>query len=240
MISAAMDTSTAAMAPHAQVATGRSAVAPSGLGHGLLIRIRQRLRGPRLPCVLCPFRQAARGELRRGPVQGIPAGSGYLPVPGRRSGRRPGPGGPRRPGQPGTLSREPGPPGRPSGGARRGLHGPAVEDLPLVGAGLRGAVHPDRVDNVDVRHRRPRHPVITQRVGHRDPGGIGDDTGPPGTRVDDCADRDDQHGGDSCSMIAALHGQVGQGDDGDNKPRPRQHHRPGAAEHLPLAVRVLP
>ncbi len=99
-----------------------SGPAPSGpgrfrtgrLGRGLLTGLGLCLHDQRLPSVLGPLRQAAGGELCRRPVQRVPGRLGYLPVPRGRAGRWVHPA-VTRPGQPGTLPRQPGAPGRPPG-----------------------------------------------------------------------------------------------------------------------------
>ena len=116
----------------------------------------------------------------------------------------------------------------------------AIEDLPAGRAWRWRAMHPDRVDDVHLDHRRPGHAVIAHRVDDTDAGGVGHDLGPPRAGVHDPGDQEYHRGGHQADAVAPLDSQVHQDDGGDDEPRPGQDDGSGAAEHLRLAVRVLP
>ena len=193
----------------------------------------------RAACRACCTRSAGRPAVNSAEDRSsAPRPAGHRPYPrgaATAAAQRPRPRGQPRPRLRGRLTPQRGLARRPRGG----LHRPAVEDLAALGARGGCTVHPDRVDHVHLDHRRPGHQVVAHRVDHRDPARVGHDLGRQAQAYTTPVIARTSTAVDQGGVIPALYRQVHQNDGGDDEPRPPQDRRTGAAEDLPLAVRVV-
>jgi len=95
------------------------------------------------------------------------------------------------------------------------------------------AAHPQQLGGVESHHGGPGGPVLAERVDERHAVGVDDDARPLRGHVHDPGGEHQGARGDRGEVIAALHRQIDQVGDREQRPEPPDRPRCGRAEHLP-------